>query len=117
MPWQRLVSTTHLYNMLACADSNRRQRANNSQIFFCCKYARTSTVCPFGFRLKTSMSHILDTDPDGPKSSTATIMSPVSHRTKSMKAPIMTMAGRRRRSAISQKRPPMKRIVREATVM
>lgn len=86
-------------------------------MFFCCKYASTSTVCPVGFRLNTSISHILDTDPDGPKSSTDTMIRPVSHKTKSIKAPIMTMAGSRRRSAMSQKRPTMKMIVREATVM
>lgn len=86
-------------------------------MFFCCKYASTSRLCPLGFRLNTSKSQLLDTEPDGPNSSIETTTRPVSHRTKRIKAPIMTIAGRSRRSAMSQKSPKMKTMVSAETVM
>lgn len=86
-------------------------------MFFCCKKASTSIDCPVGFRLKTSISQLLDILPLGPNSSIATMIRPVNQRTNRIKAPIMTIAGSKRRCAINQKRPKMKRMVRPETVM
>lgn len=94
-----------------------KTRSQHWQIIFCCSQANVSCVRPFGFWLKTLLLQVLWMAPLGPQSSSETTTRPTIHRTKSIKAPIMTMAGSNRRWAINQKTPNMKRIAMAPTVM
>jgi hypothetical protein len=119
VPMSAMANTSRHDSPATVSHHPRRREGDRSnvQIFFCCKKARTTSVWPWGFRLKTSISQTLEMDPDGPNSSMDTMISPVSHSTNSMKAPIMTIAGKRRRWAMSQKSPPIKTIESAVTVM
>jgi hypothetical protein len=100
-----------------CPEDNYKGPVMDLQILRCINQARTSSDSPVGLRLKTSMSQLLDIDPDGPNSSMAVTIRPVVQRMNMMKPPIMTMAGSKRRFAISQKRNMMKQMSRHDTVM
>ena len=72
---------------------------------------------PRGSWLNTCRLQLLCTEPLGPHSCIDTTTSPTSHMMKSINAPIMTMAGSRRRLAMSQNIPAMNRIASPPTVM
>jgi hypothetical protein len=75
----------------------------NVQILRCCNHASVDILAPTGFWLKTARLQLPWIEPSGPKSCTDTTTVPTIHSTKSMNAPIMTMAGNRRWLKTSQR--------------
>ena len=87
-------------------------------MLFCCNQAKLEMLLAgLGVRSKTNKLQLELTEPVGPQSSMLTTIRPTIHKTKKMKPPTMTMAGNRRRWEMSHSRPPMKTMVRLATVM
>lgn len=95
----------------------RERERRDSHIDLCSNQANTVGVFPKGTSLLTNLSQFALTDPVGPHSSMLMMTRPTSHSTKNMKAPIITMDGRRRRCAISHSNITMKPTVKTETVM